>query len=89
MSTFAERLKTLEEATDSMSKSVNALQEECNKLSLAYSAVNAKLDEVQVTTKKVERFLNQLEGAGFLTKLLWIVFTTSGIVAFIKSIISK
>lgn len=89
MSTFAERLKTLEEATDSMSKSMNALREECNKLSLAYSGVNAKLDEVQVTTKKVERFLNQLEGAGFLTKLLWIVFTTSGIVAFIKSIISK
>ena len=54
-----------------------------------YAITAAKLDEVQAITKKVEKFLNQLEGAGFVTRLLWVIFTSSGIIAFIKTILSK
>ena len=54
-----------------------------------YAVTSAKLDEVQALTKKAENFLNQLEGAGFVTRLLWVIFTTSGIIAFIKTILSK
>ena len=59
------------------------------RLSMNYAITAAKLDEVQAITKKVEKFLNQLEGAGFVTRLLWVIFTSSGIIAFIKTILSK
>ena len=54
--------------------------------------VNEKEKNINLTeegVKKVEKFLNHLVGAGFVTRLLWVIFTTSGIIAFIKTILSK
>lgn len=89
MSTFAERLQNLEAQMKSLETEFQGLKAGSEQLSMNCAVTSAKLDEVQAITKKVERFLNQLEGAGFVTRLLWIIFTTSGIIAFIKTILSK
>jgi len=89
MSTFAERLQTLEAQMKSLEIEVQGLKAGSEQLSMNYAVMSAKLDEIQAITKKVEKFLNQLEGAGFVTRLLWTIFTTSGIIAFIKTILSK
>ena len=89
MSTFAERLQNLEAQMKSLETEFQGLKAGSEQLSMNYAVTAAKLDEVQAITKKVEKFLNQLEGAGFVTRLLWIIFTTSGIIAFIKTILSK
>ena len=89
MSTFAERLQNLEAQVKSLETEFQGLKAGSERLSMNYAITAAKLDEVQAITKKVEKFLNQLEGAGFVTRLLWVIFTSSGIIAFIKTILSK
>ena len=89
MSTFAERLQNLEAQMKSLETEFQGLKAGSERLSMNYAVTAAKLDEVQAITKKVEKFLNQLEGAGFVTRLLWVIFTSSGIIAFIKTILSK